>query len=231
MQLVDYSGFGLRVARHVLQAPDRPLTVTLFPMVHIGEPGFFEKIATDAGAHDVILAEGVDAPAVKRITRSYRWIALEELGLVLQPRARDMFQGRTIVHADLEGAEFQTLWFRAPMWQRAAIEIGAAVFGVGRRLFASRSSIGAQLVLDDGPDRAAALRWSPETAAMNEAIHTARDQRLLKVLGREMKGGKGAPRSIAVVYGAGHMPAVTTMLAKQGFRVTQSDWIKVFDPV
>ncbi len=42
-----------------IASSDHPMTVTLFPMVHIGEPEFYQQVYADAFAHDVVLYEGI----------------------------------------------------------------------------------------------------------------------------------------------------------------------------
>ena len=36
------------------------------------------------------------------------------------------------------------------------------------------------------------------------------------------------PISVAVVYGAGHMPAVVRSLARYGYRASSAEWLTVF---
>ena len=59
MQFIESSVIGLRVARHKLGSRSFKPTVTLFPMIHVGEAAFFERVYNDAARHDIILLEGV----------------------------------------------------------------------------------------------------------------------------------------------------------------------------
>lgn len=72
MQLLDSSDLGLRSARLTFRSTGSNVTVTLFPMVHLGEAAFYDAVHKDAGARDAMLVEGVRSPAVTRITRAYR---------------------------------------------------------------------------------------------------------------------------------------------------------------
>jgi hypothetical protein len=72
MQFVESSIWGVRSARLSFQSRSSAVTVTLFPMVHIGEAGFYEAVYADALGHDIVLLEGVRSPITTRVTRSYR---------------------------------------------------------------------------------------------------------------------------------------------------------------
>jgi hypothetical protein len=94
MQLLESSVLGLRSARHVFCRPDSEVEVTLFPMLHIGEPQFYEAVFSSAMAHDAVLIEGVRSPIVTRLTRAYRWLdCSKRLGLIVQPWLSSMAPG------------------------------------------------------------------------------------------------------------------------------------------
>ncbi len=59
MQIVENGPFGLRSAVLRLQSRNAKCTYLLFPMVHIGEPAFYEAVAARASECDHILVEGV----------------------------------------------------------------------------------------------------------------------------------------------------------------------------
>ncbi len=138
MQFLEWSIFGLRSARHVMSNGERNVAVTLFPMVHLGEPGFYEAVYEDAAAHDVVVLEGITSPVGRRLTRVYRWAAPARLGLMVQPKFRRE-RVRT-VHADLPAAEFDRLWRTAPRGERVIMEAGAAMVGLWLRLTATRDA-------------------------------------------------------------------------------------------
>jgi hypothetical protein len=84
----------------------------MFPMVHLGEPSFYEAVYWDAAAHNVVVLEGIEPPVSRRLTRAYRWAAPARLGPIVQPRFRR--EGLRTVRADLPVAEFDRLWRAAP---------------------------------------------------------------------------------------------------------------------
>lgn len=224
MQFIEWSVIGLRSARHVFSHNERKSSVTLFPMVHIGEPGFYEAVYADAAAHDVVVLEGIDSPVSRRLTRAYRWIAPERLGLTVQPKFGG--NGVQVFHADLPGAEFENIWRAAPRYERAIVEGGATVLGLWLRLIATRTTLGRKLSTTDLPDRDDVLAWSERRAPMLEALLIARDTALCRnvtgLLARD-----DYPRSVAVIYGAGHMGALSHKLVGAGFRPVESRWMTV----
>lgn len=226
MQLLETSVFGLRAARHRLTSPDHPAEVTLFPMVHVGEAAFFDRVAAEALSHDVVLVEGVQARTAHLLTRAYAWAPLARLGLVVQGRITPDGGGAEIVLADVTGPEFETLWRNVPVWLRMAFTLGAPLYGLWLKLTATRRSLIRHLAQDDLPDRDIALMH--DTAAerpLNALLH-ARDKHLRMVLRHQLDRARDTRRRIAVVYGAAHMPAVLAELRAHGdFRPTESAWL------
>lgn len=225
MQFLEWSFIGLRSARLVLRHDERGLSVTLFPMVHLAEPAFFERVYADASAHDAVVLEGINSRVGRRLTRVYRWVSTARLGLVVQPRYS--IEGIRKVHADLSGEEFEKLWRAAPYFERFIMEAGAGAVGLWLRLFATRTTIGKKLDTTDLPDREFVLAWDDGYAPIHEALFTSRDQALCRRL-TELLEEDGGPRSVAVIYGAGHMSAAAHHLHKAGFRLIGSEWMQVF---
>ena len=227
MQFLEWSIIGLRSARHVFAHRERGASVTLFPMIHVGEPGFYEDVYADAAAHDVVVLEGVDSRVGRRLTRAYRWIAAERLGLTVQPKFKR--DGVQVVRADLPGVEFESIWNTAPRYERVLFEGGATLVGLWSRLVATRTMLGRNLSTTDLPDRDDVLVWSERRAPILDALCSARDA----VLGHtvvDLLMQDDDPRSIAVIYGAGHMGALSRELFKAGFRPVESRWMTVFEP-
>jgi tartrate dehydratase beta subunit/fumarate hydratase class I family protein len=84
--------------------------------------------------------------------------------------------------------------------------------------------------MDDLPRREETLSWEPETAALTDAIVTARDNRLIEEIHEQFNRPREAKR-IAVVYGAAHMRAVVRALAdSRGYHAKEAVWLTVFGP-
>jgi hypothetical protein len=229
MQIIESSLFGLRAARHVLTSPDTKTTVTLFPMVHVGDDAFYRDVYEDASTHDVMLVEGVRSPVVRILTSSYRWINVAKLGLVVQPRSpREQHGKARVVHADLSTDEFHRSWRQIPLWLRLVVAVAAPIFGLTQRLVASRESIARHLEMDDRLSSDELLSWNPQMAALKRGMLNDRDDHLIRKLSQEIDRRTSDECSIAVVYGAAHMRAVLAELRSRGFRTTGSSWQTVF---
>ncbi|WP_421054715.1 hypothetical protein [Leisingera sp. D0M16] len=201
--------------------------MTLFPMLHIGEARFFDEVYRDALNHDVLLFEGVNSPVARHLTRSYRWLDGGRLGLVTQPKAPAGRGRAERIHADFTQEEFEAAWKALPLAQRAVYFACAPLIGVHRRYFATRDSLSRGLNVDDLSTRESTLSWDTEAALLRGVLLHQRDRRLCDKLAGVLDGKTA--QSIAIVYGANHMPAVTRMLsAYAGFRPAGSEWMTVF---
>jgi hypothetical protein len=135
--------------------------------------------------------------------------------------------GARIVLADLAAEEFHREWRKVPFWLRLAASVGAPVFGLHQRFFASRDSISELMSLEDRKSPEEILSWTPRLAAFWHSLLDARDARLLDCLSAELDQANGQPRRIAIVYGARHMRAVLAHLVSRGFICTDSSWREI----
>jgi hypothetical protein len=231
MQILEGSVWSLRTVRFNLVSPGNKISITLFPMVHVGEAEFFEVVYADAFSHDIALVEGVDSPIVRRITRSYRWIAASRtLNLVVQPAYPNQARCRAkIIPTDLSAEEFVGLWANIPIWLRIFVYIAALLMGLWVRWFGSRDALARNLTLDDLPRRNETLAFSPEAAALDRVILDARDAKLVERLCEYVENSESMIDRISVVYGAQHMRAVLRELRRRyGYQVKNTDWLTVF---
>jgi hypothetical protein len=229
MQFLESSMLGVRSARLSFASPTSPVHITLFPMLHVGEPEFYDLTYRDALDHDVVFIEGVRSPITTRVTRSYRWLVGSKAmaGLVVQPRFPVDGASARIVHADLSHEEFIREWRAAPIWLRAAVYVLAPLIGLQRR-YSSRGRLAKGMSCDDQPSYSELLAMNPETGALTQAVLHARDRRLLEKLSGELDGDAG-PLRLAIVYGAGHMRAVVREITgARGFFVEATEWRSVF---
>ena len=227
MQILENSVLGLRSARLSFEAPSRQLSLILYPMVHVAEPEFYAQVFDEAYAADIILTEGIDTPVVRRLTRAYRFMATKRNGLVLQSSADPKSAPEKTRRADLFPDEFVALWKDLPRWQRVLATIAAPLVGLRNRWGLSRQYLAKHLEMDDLPDRQTRLSWSPAVQAFETAIIHARDARLLDILKEEIaRAPKGG--TLALVYGAQHIPAVIGALEELDFVWKESTWLTVF---
>jgi pheromone shutdown protein TraB len=64
--------------------------------------------------------------------------------------------------------------------------------------------------------------------ALQELLVADRDALLVGALDAIHQQRSQEPISVAVVYGAGHMPAVVRSLAGYGYRASSAEWLTVF---
>ncbi|WP_386800955.1 hypothetical protein [Litorisediminicola beolgyonensis] len=227
MQFLESSIVGLRTARHALTHPSLPTRVSLYPMVHVGDPAFYQRVHAEALSHDVVLCEGVSGQTARRLTRAYRWANVGRLGLMVQPAISES-SGTRVVRADLDSEEFERLWADAPFHTRLAFTLGSSGYGLWMSVAGSRARLAERLVVEDLADRDDIYaRADPVAGPALDVLLSARDARLCArfddVLSDE-------DQSIAVLYGAGHMSALMRhLIARRGFRVRSSDWLTVFE--
>lgn len=223
MQILESSMLGLRTARMVFRSRESPVSVTLYPMVHVGDERFYKETYDEAFSHDAVLVEGVRSPVGRNLTRSYRWIDLKKLGLVRQPKAppQDSVPAR-IVKADLTTEEFHREWRKVSLLLRAAFLFAAPIYGIHRRLFSSRQNLARNMCLEDRKSAEEILNWSPKFEPVNHSILHARDQRLIECMAAELDSTSN--KRVAIVYGARHMRAIVRELTRQGFHCSDASW-------
>jgi hypothetical protein len=227
MQILESSMLGLRTARMMFRSPNSPVSVTLYPMVHVGEERFYKETYDEAFSHDVVLVEGVRSPVTRNLTRSYRWLNFNRLDLVLQPKTppQESVAAR-IVNADLTADEFHRQWRKVSLALRSAVLVLAPLYGAHRRFFVSRERLARNMCLEDRRSADENLNWSPRFESFHHSILHARDARLLECLAAEL-GGDEAKR-VAIIYGARHMRAVVRELPKRGFHCSEASWRTIF---
>lgn len=226
MQILENSLLGLRSARITFVVQQRNISVTLFPVIHIAEPGFYKEVYDAAYETDLVLTEGINTPVTQRLTRAYRYMATRENGLVLQSKIRPEASDKTR-HADLTAQEFIDLWCDVPLWLRFCASALAPLVGLRNRWFLNKAALAKQMEMDDLADREKLLSWRKVTAPIDTAILHERDKNLLSVLAEEV--GKAVDgTNIAIIYGAAHMPAIIAALPDMGFTWQSSTWMTVF---
>jgi hypothetical protein len=199
-------------------------------MIHVGSAEYYAHVRSRLATCDVILFEGVSSWRVGVLTLSYRLMTRRKrLGLVTQSDALRLRELQAkLIHSDVSPATFAGYWTRIPWHLRMAFLVCAPLLGAYLYLTATRPSIGKRLSIEDIPlaGDGSSLDDVPGARA---AIVTRRDERLIEVL-EALLARSAHPSIVGIVYGAGHMKAVTdALVAKHHFRVARSDWIRVFD--
>jgi hypothetical protein len=122
--------------------------------------------------------------------------------------------------------EFTAGWREVPPWQRALAMAAGPLIGLDRLAFGSRRSLAAGLALDDTDAHDPAPPGAENLVAL---LGAKRDRLLMTALEAIHEVHSGDPLTVAVVYGADHVPAITHGLhARHGYSVRDAEWLTVF---
>jgi hypothetical protein len=219
MQFIESSIVGVRSAVLTLACRASPMRFMLFPMVHVGEPSFYRDVTTRVRDCAIIVAEGSPAgsqPVQERMSR------------IRADRLVDQ-----IVALDLGSLGIPIFWeYTTPQPKSRAERIAhTAEDSVGAVALRLLGRYGDPLDLqsldeaDDHDDRWVTGRYG---RWLRDRVVDRRDDALnrrLTVLHREHRE---RPITVAVVYGAGHMPAVVEHLRGEfRYYVKDAEWLVV----
>ncbi|MFD0857065.1 hypothetical protein ACFQ07_32955 [Actinomadura adrarensis] len=230
MQIIEVTGFGVRSAVVTMRRKGTPLSFALFPMLHVASPSFYAQVRTRLENCDVIVAEGIHGKSrrVGALTLAYRFAPRRRRsGLAEQNYATLLPDTVPMVNPDVSAAEAMDDLKKLPRWTYLLMLVAAPVFGLVFALRGPRAFLDEDLAVEDLPktSRAEALADSPVAQAMTDR----RDQLLLDALGKIYAERGEEPITVAVVYGAGHIPAVAAGLRdRYGFRPREAEWLTVF---
>ena len=232
MQIIEASVIGVRSAVITFRRPATPMQIVLFPMLHLGTKGFYKAVNSRLRSCQLVVAEGIRgrSAATSLMTMSYRLLGRSRrLGLVVQDLHLDTL-GVPVIWPDMTGKELDSRWRTAvPRLHRLLIIPAVPLFAAGMLLFGTRRVLGRYLALDDLPTREQEMTEAAFEDIDKVIVHD-RDALVIEALTSIHKERSTEPISVAVVYGAGHMPAVAAMLvARLGYQARSAEWLTVFD--
>jgi hypothetical protein len=154
VQIIEVSVIGVRSAALRVRRHDTPLWFTLFPMVHVAQPAFYDDVATRLRSVDLIVAEGVkgDVPSIGPVSRMY-----EQFGRGPGPEivVQDIDYGSLgppVVNPDLTGAELDDrLREQVPLPDRLLMRAAVPLTGLAVRLLGPQLLMNRYLGLEDLP--------------------------------------------------------------------------------
>ena len=230
MQFIESTSFGVRSAVWTLKSNDASPTIVLFPMMHIGDEGFFSKVKSHVAKMDFVLTEGVKSKTSKLITYSYRGIVKNhKIGLALQTKLTASEINGEIIHADVTAEEFENRWKTIPFFSRLKLSILFPLYGFYLRYFGSRELIAKNaLNTESAWSRADLLNDDDDWENAKDVLVDWRDENLLRILDDTLSKHNAENVNIGIVYGAGHMRAVMRYLMDHyNYRVIDSEWLEV----
>lgn len=219
--------------------------IVLYGVVHIGEAAYYERVQQDLDSYDVVLWEGVKPEDPSKVDESAANLGKlqqtmgELLGLTFQKDGID-YTRKNLVHADMTWEQFQaalgdgkegglspfgnfidaeTLEKMAPMIEMAA-RIGKAFMEGNPEM---RDNFKLQMARQLGGDIDLGAQLGEKVA---QVILEERNKVAMKVLETELD--KRQSGSIAIFYGAAHMPDFEARLAAMGYHRTDKRWVSAW---
>ena len=231
MQLIEVSVTGVRSAVITLRHRESPLVFVLVPMLHLGTDAFYQEVAERLSRCDLVVAEGVGGRSVvlTALTLAYRLPGRRRrLGLVMQ-HIDLAGLGVPVIRPDMTAGEFRLGWRDVPVLQRTLVVCLAPAVAVAFWLVGTRRMLARYANLDDLPDQIQS-QVRDQAGELEELLVDRRDGLLILALDTIYDEHRNEPMTVAVVYGAGHMPAVVHHLAAAyGYRPREANWLTVFD--
>jgi hypothetical protein len=231
MQIIEVTGFAVRSAVITMRRKDTPLKFVLFPMIHVASPAFYAQVRTRLKACDVIVVEGIRGKSrqVSTLTLAYRFAPRRRRnGLEEQSDAALLPAGVAVINPDVTAAEAVADLKRVSRWMYLLLLLSAPVMGLvfawrGPRVFLN------DVEIDDLPKTSSAEELAEDPIL--DAMTDRRDQMLLDALGKIHADRGDQPITVAVLYGAGHIGAVTAGLRdRYGYRPRAAEWLTVYSP-
>ena len=214
-----------------LRRRESPLVFVLFPMLHLGTDAFYQEVDERLRHCEVVVAEGVGGRSViiAALTLAYRLPGRRRrLGLVKQ-HIDLAGLGVPVIRPDMTAGEFRQGWRAVPVLQRTVVVCLAPAVAVAFWLVGTRRMLARYANLDDLPDQIQS-QVRDQAGELEDLLVDRRDGLLVSALDTIHGEHRTEPMTVAVVYGAGHMPAVVHHLAgRYGYRPREAQWLTVFD--
>jgi hypothetical protein len=229
VQILEASLLGLRSAALRLRHRRTPLQFLIIPMLHMANAGFYRDVTRRLREADIVVVEGVGRSAISTaLTATYRVLRLRRVELVPDTVPYQAL-GKPLVTPDLTADEFKHEWRTMPVWMRAAIWPVMLGF-IAIRMLTPRRRLLRQLIDDELNDLPSDLDEAIAEHPLSRALTLERDRRLVEALGTLHEQHSQEGITIAVVYGAAHVPAIVEYLADRGYFVRSADWLTVIFP-
>ncbi len=232
MQIIEVSVIGVRSAVITLRRSDTPMQIVLFPMIHLGTKDFYDAVTARLRECQLVVAEGIRGRSgtTSLLTMSYRLLRRSRrLGLVVQDLNLGTL-GIPVIRPDMTGKELDGRWRKeVSRLHRLLIIAAVPAFAAAMLMFGTRRVLGRYLALDDLPTRDQVMADAVFEDIDRLMVHD-RDALLIDALATIHKERCAEAIKVAVVYGAGHMPAVAAVLvARLGYQARSAEWLTVFD--
>ncbi len=233
---------ALQTAVATFRHPTRNQTIVLYGVVHVAEADYYAKVQQDLDSYTTVLYEGV-APGKEEPTEADKSLGEmqkvmgELLGLTFQKDGID-YTRANLVHADMNMDELKERMGGGtinPMGQfmdekqmASMAPMMKMIAGVGKMLMQANPRMRDQLKRQMAGQLANADMGA--LGGMGEKMHQVilldRNAVCMKVLEQQLETQQDG--SIAIFYGAAHMPDLEQRLAALGFTQAEKRWMSAW---
>ncbi|MEU6323446.1 hypothetical protein [Streptomyces sp. NPDC047009] len=232
MQIIEVTGFAVRSAVITMRRRGTPLEFVIFPMVHVASPTFYSQVRIRLRECDLIVMEGIrgKSAGVSALTLAYRFAPRRRRnGLQEQREELLLPKDVPVINPDVTAAEAIADLKALPRWMYLLLMVAAPVMGLVFALRGPRAFLDEDQVVEDLPSTLRAEMMADDP--VGQAMTGRRDQRLLDALGEIHAERSDESIRVAVVYGAGHVPAIVSGLRdRYGYRPREAEWLTVLIP-
>lgn len=231
---------AMQVAIATFEHPDRKTKVILYGVVHIADAEFYARVQQDLDSYTTVLFEGV-APGKEAPTEADQSLGElqkamgEMLGLSFQKDGIN-YTRKNLVHADMNmdqlkeamgGGTISPLgqFMDADQMKSMAPFLKMAA-GLGKMLMANNPAMRDQMKMQMGSQMAGQDMDKAMGEKMTQAILYDRNRVCLEVLDKQLVTQQDG--SIAIFYGAAHMPDMEKTLASQGWKRVEKRWMSAW---
>jgi hypothetical protein len=204
--------------------PATRLKLTTYPMVHIADRLYYERVSAELTRCQYALVEGVSWRLGDEKRPLYDLVA-RNLGLAAQERALKIPASVTKLNVDMMRSEFRMRVLSLPLRYIAMLVLMRRLLWLLTLLPPLRPYF-----IRHGLLRRPWADARDRDTPLEELVVGARDRRIVENLARFYRehGQTAEPRYAAIVFGAAHMPAISLGLRQLGYQVGTRRWVEVF---
>lgn len=210
--------------------------ITLYGVVHIADPSYYEQVQRDLDQFDIVLYEGVkNGTTVNPETRLLNLVQKgmgKLLGLVFQKDGID-YTRPNLVHADIGADELQESLQGQPLTplgnlpedtQQQITPLLEAVGPLLEQFLGQMEGLQGSLKAKMAQQISGADFHTMMSPEMYQSIVVQRNQIVMDVMA-EQHENQPAKTNIAIFYGAGHMDDFVERFEALGFQQTSQRWM------
>jgi hypothetical protein len=219
--------------------PESGKTVTLIGMIHTADDSFYREVDQQLDQADIILTEGIyGLPSFGpfKYFSTYTFSIIDRFTYLqgLMPQGESLKERQNTISADMSSAEFSSQGhFYTPVIQLVSLPI-MMVFTEPYYLYSkSKVSLASLFSENWGKRERAKIRHltlknidttDKPVEAFLPGIIGARNKALLAKLAEQVK--VKSTKSIAIPWGAAHMPSLERDMLALGYTKTESRWLR-----